>query len=133
MLLKSGTENADGVLDKVKKALSADNVRPLTDLVKVDTPETDDFEVDVTYYIPNEQQANALVIDADARAAVQKYIDWQTEKIGRDINPSQLVALLMAAGVKRVVVSKPEFAEVQETHIAKLTSVSIKNGGIEDV
>lgn len=133
VLLKSGTENADGVLDKVEKALSADKVRPFTDFVKVDTPETDNFEVDVTYYIPKEQQANALVIDADARAAVQKYIDWQTEKIGRDINPSQLVALLMAAGVKRVVVSKPEFAEVQETHIAKLTSASIKNGGIEDV
>ena len=133
VLLKSGTEGAESVLKKVEETLNSRKVRPMTDFVSVSTPETDDFELDVTFYIPKEQQANALVIDADARAAIQKYIDWQTEKMGRDINPSKLIELVMATGVKRVIVSKPEFAKVEDTHVAKLTSSVIKNGGIEDV
>lgn len=133
VLLKSGTDGAEAVMDDIEKALNADNIRPLTDYVTVAAPETDDFEIDVTYYIPQEQQANALIIDADARAAVQSYIEWQTGKMGRDINPSQLTARLMETGVKRVEVTKPEFSIVEQTHIAKLTSSAIKNGGIESV
>lgn len=132
VLLKEGTENKEGVLKIVEEALSAEKVRPFTDKVVVKPPEVDEFDVDVTYYIPREQQANAITIDAAAKAAVQEYIAWQTEKMGRDINPSQLVSQLMATGVKRVEVNQPTYKTVEETHIAKLGTSSIKNGGIEN-
>ena len=53
--------------------------------------------------------------------------------MGRDINPSQLNSMLMAAGVKRVEIRKPAFAVVPETYVARLEGQQIVlNGGIED-
>lgn len=40
--------------------------------------------------------------------------------------------MLMAAGVKRVEIRKPLFAVVPETHVARLGSQQVLNGGIED-
>ena len=132
VLLKEGTKNKEGVLKIIEEKLSAEKVRPFTDKVVVALPDEDTFDVDVTYYIAQEQQANAVTIDKDAKEAVQNYISWQTAKMGRDINPSQLVSMIMATGVKRVEVTKPVYAEVEETHIAKLNTSTVKNGGIEN-
>lgn len=81
-------------------------MRPLTDIVTVSMPEEDPFEIDLTYYINRNSQASTSIIERDTRAAVEEYIQWQTGKMGRDINPSYLIQLIMAAGVKRVEVSR---------------------------
>ena len=74
------------------------------------------------------------MIERDARSAVEDYINWQTCKIGRDINPSYLVQKMMDAGIKRVVVRKPEFQVVEETHVARIIreTMQVMNGGIEN-
>ena len=53
--------------------------------------------------------------------------------MGRDINPSYLIAKMMEAGAKRVEVRQPEFARVEEIMVAALQSESVLNGGIENV
>lgn len=133
VLLQNGEEATEAVLKEIKDALNADDVRPLTDIVTVSVPETDIFNVDVTYYIPQPNSASATIIDAAAKEAVDKYISWQTSKMGRDVNPSYLTQLLMAAGVKRCEVRQPVFKVVEETHVAKLGTKTVLNGGIEDV
>lgn len=54
--------------------------------------------------------------------------------MGRDINPSYLVQLMMGAGIKRVVVRKPEYRVVEESHVARINrdTLRIMNGGIEN-
>ena len=52
--------------------------------------------------------------------------------MGRDINPSKLISLVMAAGAKRVDLRKPVFKSIEDTHIAALKEKSITNRGIED-
>lgn len=132
ILLQDSEQPTEAVLKEVKEALNADNVRPLTDHVVVSAPEEDLFEIDVTFYIEKNTQASASVIEKDARAAVQDYIKWQTGKMGRDINPSFLIQKMMEAGVKRVEVRKPEFQEVKETHVARIDTINVLNGGTED-
>ena len=70
---------------------------------------------------------------------MQEYIAWQGGKFGRDINPSKLVSMLMAvAGVKRVEVTSPVFADFADgsdgaaPEIAMVEEVSVINGGLED-
>ena len=134
VLLQGGQQPTETVLKEIEAALNADDVRPLTDLVRVSTPEENLFDIDVTFYIPRYRKASFSIIEADARAAVERYITWQTEKMGRDINPSILNAYLMETGVKRVVIRKPEFEVVEENHVARLNrdAMNVQNGGIED-
>lgn len=134
VLLQGGEQPTQAVLEEIEAALNASDVRPLTDIVTVSMPEEDPFEVDLTYYINRNSQASTSITDREARAAVEEYIKWQTEKMGRDINPSYLTQLIMAAGVKRVEVRKPTFQVVEETHVARIVrdTMQVLNGGVEN-
>lgn len=132
ILLQNGDLPTDAVINEVQEALNTSDIRPLTDMVTVSKPQESPFDIDVTYYIPRYSQAGSNIIDAAAKEAVTQYIKWQTGKMGRDINPSRLNSMLMAAGVKRVEIRKPLFAVVPETHVARLGSQKVLNGGIED-
>jgi phage-related baseplate assembly protein len=133
VLLQDGQEATEGVLKEIEEKLNASDIRPLTDVVKVSVPETVDFDVDVTFYIAQPNSASATIIEAAARQAVDNYVSWQTSKMGRDINPSYLIARLMETGVKRVEVRKPVFTTVDEIKVAKLQNKAVLNGGIENV
>ena len=134
VLLQGGEQPTKAVLEEIEEALNASDVRPLTDVVTVSMPEEDPFEIDLTYYINRNSQASTSITDREARAAVEEYIKWQTGKMGRDINPSYLTQLIMAAGVKRVEVRKPTFQVVEETHVARIVRDTMKvlNGGVEN-
>lgn len=134
ILLQNGEQPTKAILEEIETALNASDVRPLTDTVTVSEPEEDLFEIDVTFYIERNSQANSSIIDRDAREAVENYISWQTGKMGRDINPSYLVQLMMGAGIKRVEVRKPEFKAIEETHVARIKrgTMQVLNGGVEN-
>ena len=97
-------------------------------------PEEEPFEIDLTYYIGKNSQASISIIDQEVKAAVETYIQWQTEKMGRDINPSYLIQLIMTTGIKRVEVRKPTFQVVGETHVARIiqNTITVLNGGVEN-
>ena len=132
VLLKNGEKPTETVLKDIEDSLNADTIRPLTDTVKVSVPDSVEFEIDVTFWIEQGNMANAKIIEENARAAVNDFIEWQTEKMGRDINPSDLIARLMKTGVKRVEVRKPEFLPVDKVSVATLTKCNVLNGGVED-
>lgn len=134
VLLQGGQQPSEAVLNEVRDKLNADDVRPLTDTVTVSKPDEDPFEIDATFYIERGTDISTSTIEAQARAAAEKYIEWQTGKMGRDINPSYLVQMLMEAGVKRVEVRKPTFQTVEETHVARINrdTMQLLNGGLED-
>ena len=99
---------------RILATLSEDLVRPLTDRVVVSDPGVVHYNVDLTYYIPSNTTLSSAEIAANVQAAVEKFRVWQTGKLGRDINPSKLISLLMETGVKRVVVREPAFTPLQD-------------------
>lgn len=133
VILRDGQEATPAVLKEIEEALNAADIRPLTDVVTVNAPETVDFSVDTTFYIAQPNKESAAAIERAVRAAVDEYIEWQTTKMGRDINPSQLTRMMMEAGAKRVEVRQPVFATVPEIAVGRLKSKNILNGGLEDV
>ena len=70
--------------------------------------------------------------------AVDEFNAWQCAKLGRDINPSRLINLLMQAGIKRVDLKAPAFTVLRDggdktvPQTAALGTVTITNGGYED-
>lgn len=134
VLLQGGEQPTETVLKEIEAALNADDIRPMTDVVTVSKPDEDQFEIDLTFYIERNSELSTSIVEQQARDAVEEYIKWQTGKMGRDINPSQLIQMVMKAGVKRVEVRKPVFRIVEDTHVARIDreSMQVLNGGVED-
>jgi len=102
------------LLTAVAAACSADEVVPLTDDLVVTTPQLAGTAVDLniagTYYIARSRAGEATAIreaiegadDGSTPGAFREYLDWQTSKMGRDINPDELRARCLTAGAKRL-------------------------------
>lgn len=137
VLMKDGSLAGEALKEQVLAACSADEVRPLTDLVLVEDPEEAEYNVSFTYYTQTGTGKPAAEIKAAVERAVEQYTAWQSAKLGRDINPSTLHGLLMQTGVKRVELTEPVFTVLRDDvksvpQVARLGQVSITNGGYED-
>lgn len=132
ILMSDGSIPGDEVIQGLQEYLSADDVRPLTDLVSVKAPDAKLFSIDMTYYINKSDSASALTIQTEVEAAVNDYVRWQTTEIGKDINPSELIKRVMAAGAKRVEVTSPTFTSVSNIEVARIEDSVVNYGGLED-
>lgn len=131
-IMADGSTPGAEIIAGLQEYLRDGNVRPMTDLVTVSAPAEVEYSVDLTYYINRSDSARAVSIQAAVQAAVAEYVKWQ-RTIGRDINPSKLVAVVMAAGAKRVAVTTPVDAPVGATSVANMGEEAvIKYGGLED-
>lgn len=131
-IMEDGSIPEDAMIKKVKDHLDDGTIRPLTDRVSVKAPTASEYNIDLTYYIASSDKSAVSAIQEDIISAVSSYNIWQTEKIGRDINPSFLIKKIMEAGAKRVTVTSPEFTVLNESTVAKTGTVKVNYGGIED-
>lgn len=138
VLMRDGTLAGEEIKNAVLAACSADEVRPLTDLVSVEDAEAVDYDVAFTYYTQKGTAKSASQIAVDVQAAVDAYTAWQAARLGRDINPSYLIGLLMDTDVKRVEVTAPAFTALRDgsgkdvPQVARLGAVTVTNGGYEN-
>ncbi len=122
----------EALIQKVQDHLDDRRIRPLTDKVMVCAPTVREYDIRMTYYISSSNKSAAASIQANVDTAVSIYNTWQTEKIGRDINPSYLIQKVMEAGAKRVAVESPVFTVLDESTVAKTGTVTVNFGGVED-
>lgn len=132
ILLENGEVPDEQMLQLVLDTVNSDSVRPLTDLVRVSAPDVVNYNIDVTYYISTQSENSTAAIQQKVNTALDNYKKWQSEKMGRDINPSKLSELLMGAGIKRIEIKSPIFTPVNETSIAILENKKVIYGGVED-
>lgn len=132
VLLSNGELPGEEILKEVYEILNADSVRPLTDHVTVAAPDNVPYNIDFTYYTQTGAAVSDETIRNNVNAAVAEFRKWQGAKMGRDVNPSHLIYLLMQTGVKRVEVRSPVYAAVPENAVAVMNSAAVVNGGAED-
>ena len=149
VLMDDGALAADELKREVLAACSAGERRPLTDLVYVEDAEIVPYDIQLTYYIPQQSTRSGAEIAAAVQDAVDRYIAWQHGKLGRDINPSKLYSMLMETGIKRVDLASPVFTHLRDGNhvlsadmsydiaemipqLARINTVRIMNGGYED-
>lgn len=109
----------------------ADVKKPMGDLVIGSPPEEVQYSIDLTYYIASSNTKNASTIQVNVKKAVEDYQTWQ-RKIGRDIDPAELVMRVREAGAKRPHLKTPVDVKVSEIQVAKMTDCKITYGGVED-
>lgn len=131
-IMADGSTPGSSMISGLQAHLSGKTIRPMTDKLTVSAPEEIAYSIELTYYINRSDSARAVAIQAAVAQAVEDYKAWQ-RTIGRDVNPSQLAAMVMEAGAKRVTVTAPTFAPVAATKVAALSgSASVTYGGLED-
>jgi phage-related baseplate assembly protein len=131
-MCQNGELPEEELLSKVQEHLSEEDIRPLTDKVIVAAPDTVPFNIKATYYISTDSTASTNEIREAVENATENYTLWQTQKMGRDINPSYFNAMLMESGIKRVVIEEPAFTEIPKGSVAVLETCNVTFGGIED-
>lgn len=129
-LLKKGKIPEREVLDIVNKTLSADDIRPFTDKVEVEAPVSSNYAINFNWWLSKED--DITVATSAVNKAVEEYKKWQSEKLGRDINPNKLIQLLIQAGAKRVEITSPVFTKIDKTKVAQDTGTEIHYQGVED-
>ena len=112
-LMKSGLPDAH-ILAAVESACSADKVRPLTDRVTVRSPEVVEYDIEasITRYHSTDRESCLAAV----RQAAQSYHHIQASTLGRDIVPSQIIAMLSVPGVYRVDLRQPVSTQVVLAH-----------------
>jgi len=130
-VMADGTVPDDATIAAVTAAVNQRGKRPLTDQVLVRQPEIEEYRIDPTYYINTSDSNAASSIQAQAETAIEEYKLWQASKVGRDINPDELIARLNDAGAKRAEVRSPTFRAIGETAKAECTGVNAIYGGLE--
>jgi phage-related baseplate assembly protein len=116
----------DEILDKVLASCSADDIRPLTDQVKVQAPTARSYDIELKYYTTDADESACMETIQGTGGAIDKYIFWQGSALGRDINPDYLRKLILApswednlTGAVRVDVISPTFEDLEKTTVAK--------------
>lgn len=131
-IMADGSTPGEEMIEGLEGYLQGKTIRPMTDLVRVAAPQEVQYTINLTYYINRSDSAKAVTIQAAVAQAVADYQTWQ-RAIGRDINPSQLVRMVMDAGAKRVTVTAPTYTAVDATKVSALQGDAvISYGGLED-
>lgn len=118
-------EADDEILTEVYNACSEKSVRPLTDKVQVVPAVGVETNINVKYYVKN----NDMSVVADIMAAVEAYKEWQTGKIKRDIVPDELLGLMREAGAARVEITEPVYQALAENEVAQIIDTNVTFGG----
>lgn len=120
-------EAGSPLIDAVEAALNADDVRPLTDEVTVQSATIVDYAVTASIYTyPGPD--SAAVLEA-AEVALDAYIE-SVHRIGKDVTLSGIYAALHQPGVQRVSLSSPSAnLTIAATEASYCTGKTITHAG----
>lgn len=131
-LLKDGTVPGEESIKGLEEYLSRPEIKPVTDKIEVMAPQTVSYSLDMTYYINRSDRSRAAMIQKSVETSVKEYILWQQSKMGRDINPYELIKKVMSAGAKRAEIRGPLYQVIPNECVAALEQEQVKYGGLED-
>lgn len=132
VLLQGGALPTTEILEEIEAYLSGDDIRPLTDEVHALAPTARTYSINVDYWINENDRAKSTQIQAAVTQAVNEYEEWQQEKIGRDITPAKLIAMVVNAGASRIDAATMQpnaFVELQDSEVAQCTGITVTYKG----
>lgn len=131
VLLENGQLPSSEVIDKVNSICSADTVRPLTDNVQVLSPISTPYDIYLNYSISLERSKEESAIRNEIETTViNEFILWQKEKLGRHINPYELVKRVMTAGAASANTTGFNYQELLKNQVALSRNINISYRGL---
>lgn len=132
VLMKHGRIPEPAELQSIHDYLMRPDIHTLCTMVEVKTPEQKNYEISLTYYIGESNRSKAAEIQKNVVQAVGAYTEWQDSRVGRDINPDELLVLMKQAGAKRAVITSPVFCQIPNGTVAHYNGTQkVTYGGVE--
>lgn len=100
--------------------------------VTVEAPTAISYNINLSYWIDREDVTEAANIQAAAETAINDFVSWQRQRLGRDINSTELYYRLRAAGVKRAEISQPVYTAITRAQVALAGTITATFEGLED-
>ena len=124
-----GTASVD-LCAAVATAVNADNVRPMTDEVTVQSAVIVPYQVKGT--ITTFAGPDSAVVLAESRKRLDAYVA-ESHRIGRDITMSGLYAALHCDGIQRVTLTSPaDDIAIDRTQAPFCTTIELRYGGVDE-
>ena len=119
VLLTDGTIPAvdSTEIASVKKILNDDEIRPLTDTVDVEPAVAVNQNYSITWYLSDTNLSQQSIVAKNIERAVAEYEFWQSTKLGRDINPDELIHKCKSAGAKRIEISGIQYLVLKNNEV----------------
>lgn len=131
-LLRGGVVPGEESMNGLLEYLSAKERKVLCDKLEVVAPEQVSYKLNLKYYINQSDKNRSDVIQKQVDLAIEEYILWQRNRMGRDINPDMLRNKIIGAGAKRVEVVSPEFTVIDSDSVAVVIAKQVSYGGLEN-
>lgn len=110
------------MLNKISEICSAEDVRPMTDLVEVRAPKQVTYDIEIVYYTSPDNESECVNAIEGTGGAIELFKEWQGTKMGRDINPDKLRSLCLAPssgiGCDRITVVSPSYTGIGIAEVA---------------
>lgn len=101
----------------VKKILNDDEIRPLTDTVDVEPAVAVNQNYSITWYLSDTNLSQQSIIAKNIERAVKEYEFWQSTKLGRDINPDELIHRCKSVGAKRIKINGMRYRVLADNEV----------------
>lgn len=138
-LMRGGEMPDEDTLQKVLESVSADNRRPMTDFVQALAPNQVDYAIELKYYCTREDEPLLIQAIEGEGGAIDKYIEWQSGALARDIDPDKLREFMFkareesgASGSLRMDITSPTFAELSKMQTALLSGAPVVSYEVVD-
>lgn len=132
VLMKHGRIPESTELQNIHNYLMRPDIHTLCTTVEVKPPALQYYEISLTYYIGESNRSRAAEVQKNVEQAVGAYTEWQDSRVGRDINPDELLVLLKQAGAKRAVITSPVFYQIPDGTVAHFNGTQkVIYGGAE--
>ncbi|MGJ8514674.1 hypothetical protein R84981_001129 [Carnimonas sp. R-84981] len=131
VLARAGNGKASKeLLDQVNQSVNAENVRPLTDHVTVQSASIKEYRVKATLYLYAGPDAGVVI--AAAKAGAEQYAK-DRHLIGQDVTLSGVYGALQQPGVQRVELKEPNAnIVIDRTEASFCTGIDITFGGVDE-
>lgn len=124
-----GTASPD-LIAAVGAKLAADDVRPLTDHVTVQSATIVPYSIEAEVF--TFAGPDAAVVMAESRARLARYVE-DSHRLGRDVTLSAIFAALHSEGVQNVILtSPPADIVVDRTQATYCTASVVTHGGLDE-
>ncbi|MFQ1042829.1 baseplate J/gp47 family protein [Gilliamella sp. CG16] len=117
----------------VKKILNDDEIRPLTDTVDVEPAVSVNQNYSITWYLSDTNLSQQSIVAKNIERAIAEYEFWQSTKMGRDINPDELIHRCKSAGAKRIEITGMNYRVLADNEVCSFVENQnrINFGGTE--
>lgn len=132
VLLQGGSVPDEEYRNALASYIEGLKITPDTDKVEILAPKTVPYNLDVTYYVSMGQKDVVDGLKETIEDAVEEFVNYTREKIGRAINPDTLISFARAAGASRIEIKDQAYKAIAQDEVAICTESAVMFGGLEE-